>query len=627
VAPAGWQVQTADAATGRVMATRTCWSCTSLRVAGLTLGNRYRFLVAPLAATAPGVGLVSGQAVSSNVITVGPDGPPSAPAAVAVSVSPNDQNLQVTWAAASTGQAADSMLIYVWEMSPTFAYAGEMTAAAGQGATTIQVTPASYAVTMYAQNSAGHSSSWTISNTVAVTNSCPSADVCVSVGATTTGLETLPAQGFDAGNNTNNLQLVDPKVAAGLHTKQWRIGSQWEAGFAAVKPTSQTQLISNFWWTATQSTNGGYAVAPWANWQTYASFVTGVVNSAKSGNWAPAYWDLFNEPDGLTASGSTYLSPAARAGATPANVLQLMLVTYQAVKAADPLAKVVGPSLTAYHDTPGEFAEPIDMASFLAFAAANHMVLDAISWHEISPYASSGDWFMGATPAHVVDHVARAKHLLAQYPAVGNPAIFVNEFGPPAAHLLPGWFVGFAASFDATGVAQANRTCWSECLQPSLDGLLTAAVAGGPIVSTEGGPLPAPTSSYWTAAAYASMDGGARLPLTSTASSRLTGLATRADATQTITALLGNDWGCQPAVDSSCPASGQTPNLSVAVNLAWPYSTTQATVTVTGYLPVPGVVAQPRAVTMTVPVVNGSVSINLSAVAAGEAVQVRVTGA
>jgi hypothetical protein len=287
-----------------------------------------------------------------------------------------------------------------------------------------------------------------------------------------------------------------------------------------------------------------------------SSTVTSLLASGKQIN----YWDVYNEPGGA----NTYYSAAAYATETPALLLEQFLVAYRAIKAADPAAQVIGPDLEYWADYPGQWgaqARTFDMATFLKFAANNGIKLAAITWHEIVDNTGPNPEENTLLPATIEDHVAQARALIASLPTLGNPKIFITEFGMPEVQKIPGWDVAYLAALTNAGVAEASRSCWNgDCTLPDLDGLL---------YSNGVNPLPA----FYDRLVYASMS-GYMLPTTST-SDTVSALGSFNSVTGTLTGLLGRSVGCTQNL-VSCPSgwaeSSRGSPIAVKVTVTVPWS-------------------------------------------------------
>jgi hypothetical protein len=609
----GWYLQTYDTASGYVGAV-WCFACTSLRVPNLTVGHSYAWLVYPMGTTSsPGAGPITGAAVSSNTTTIAADSPPSAVTGLQANAAPADETVSVTWQPSTVGAAADSITLTVLSM-PGQLMVAPITVAAFSGQKTFFLVPGQYAVRAEATNSAGKAAA-ALSNTFTIANTCSGGDVCLHVKTSgTQGAEQLVAQGFlQSVPDSSNASLVP-----NLHPGQWRLNLASQVAVVAPYNPVQTQVVSDHWFQDTGYNHGGYAVTPWSDWAKFSTYVGNLVKGANAYNVAPTYWDLFNEPDGVgCGAGCKYFSVADQATVTTANLLQTMLVEYQAIKAADPTAKVVGPSLLGYHDVAGENGLPLDMATFVSFAAANGIKLDAISWHENSDFGYRSDWGPSSIPFNIPEHVARARQLLAQNPAVGNPVILINEYGTPQTHTLPAWQLGTFGALERAGVGGASRSCWGDCNQPSLDGLL------GWTGKDWSGTLPA----YWMAKAYADMASGTKVATDSTASWRLDALSVRQDSSSTVRVLFGQHWSCDKAANGWCQSSAVVPAAATVVTIDWPYATPAATVTVNRIAAGPNPISSPTVVSSSRAVVNqGKLVVSVPAAADGDGYSIVATG-
>ena len=313
-------------------------------------------------------------------------------------------------------------------------------------------------------------------------------------------------------------------------TLEW---NSWNVGVAAGAQTTLT--LSGMW----QSYNAGSASVPtpWSNWTAYTAWVKSAVQLVLASGQPVTYWEPYNEPGSTTAG----YSSAGQATVTVPLLLQQFLVDYQAIKAADPSAAVIGPSTDFWSDYPTQWAAPnLDMVTFLNFAVANNIQLGGLSWHEevdnYGPNPSSNTLL----PAILEDHVAEARKLLAARPSLGsNIPIIVDEYGMPEGAVDPsGWDVGYLAALTNAGVTSATRACWSDaCGLPQLDGLLAGDGA-------------TQWNSYWDRTVYACAmrrQHGSRRRLPSDI---LTALGSYNGTTHTVTGLLGRGGGCSQ--DSWC---------------------------------------------------------------------------
>jgi hypothetical protein len=362
--------------------------------------------------------------------------------------------------------------------------------------------------------------------------------------------------------------------------------SNWDVATTAGAQT--TVVLSDLWADA----NGGSPPTPWSEWGTYTSWVKTTVLALLATGQRINYWEVYNEPGG----DSGYYSASGYASETTALLLQQFLVTYQAIKAVDPGAAVIGPSLAQWSDYPSQYStssHQFDMVTFLNFAAANNIQLAALSWHEIlnnyGPIAEENTLY----PAILEDHVAEARALIAARPSLGDPQIFIDEYGMPEVQKNPGWDVGYLAALTDAGVNSADRSCWDgDCNSPDLDGLLS---------SDGSGVLP----DYYERLMYQSMAGD-MVPTTSTADT-VSALGSYNSATEAFVGLIGRGVGCSQDVSdcpSSWPDSKRAAPTSVLVTITVPWISGTATVALTdvsGQLPeLPLVAPMPMDTTATI---------------------------
>ena len=87
------------------------------------------------------------------------------------------------------------------------------------------------------------------------------------------------------------------------------------------------------------------------------------------------------------------------------------------MKAADPTAKVVGPTISGFLLAPDpKHPSLLDLPTFLQYSAANNLRFDGIVWHETArDYLNPYDW----TAESVVTHIDTMRAMLAQYPQLG----------------------------------------------------------------------------------------------------------------------------------------------------------------------------------------------------------------
>lgn len=304
-------------------------------------------------------------------------------------------------------------------------------------------------------------------------------------------------------------------------------------------------------------------------------------------------FDIFNEP------GSTFK------GVTQAQLFELLQIAHDTIRRHQPAAVIVAPSIERFNE-----AGLTDMFNFLAL---NDLHVDAISWHELE-----------GTPAEVAAHVASARRLIsAQFaakPWLSPVEIYINEYGPPENHLIPGWTVGWLAAFEAAGIDVANRACWqatpfwNDCAS-GLNGLLL-----------EDNVTPQPL--YYVHRAWAALP-LARLSVSSDTSGLV---AIAAKGASSVTLLIGR-YSCGKTgkwcVGAALPAFDEPqPPLDVMVDLEGLGAAASATIVVECFANL-GIAGALRAPTtepaFTMPVSGGRLTIALAGFSDGAACSVNVT--
>ena len=357
-------------------------------------------------------------------------------------------------------------------------------------------------------------------------------DATASLGSATHSASGILDSVYPVGNVQKDMTALNTTTYRGVPTltatgaRNW---SSWNVAVADKIPT--TLVLSNLWW----GENGGNPPTPWSNWTAYANWTKSTVSALVASGEKINYWEVYNEP-----GGAGYYSASNYATETPALLLQQFLVTYQAIKAVLPSAAIIGPSTEHWSDYPGQYSTSsstspeFDMVTFLDFAVQNNMQLAAISWHEIDDSLGPNPEENSLLPAAIADHVAEARRLIAARPTLGNPKIFINEYGMPEVQTIPGWDVAYLAALTTAGVDSANRSCWgAACEQPALDGLL-----GSDGLSTP--------SIYFERMVYSAMSG--QMVLTTSTSDFVSALGSFNSSSSTFTGLIGRGVGCTQGI-------------------------------------------------------------------------------
>jgi hypothetical protein len=383
-------------------------------------------------------------------------------------------------------------------------------------------------------------------------------DACVTVDATLPSSTFAPtgsglSDGVQAGDggDYSAMQALGVSIYRGAPTLGLLDSYDWSDWDTAARYAKATSLVlSNIY----QEQYVPYPPTPWSNWSRYKNWLTQTVHNVLSSGRQPTYWEIFNEP-----GWPGYYSPSAYATMTPADLLQQFLVSYQIIKGIDANAQIVGPSTGLWSLTPlpaGAGNHEFDLGTFLHFAAANHLHLAAIGWHE-----------NGATPTRLETEAAATEALIRSLPSLGDPPMILQEYAAQSTQPIPGWDVAYLAAIGQSGFESAGRSCWSnDCGDGALDGLLTSYGL-------------AQTAEYWERLFYAQMT-GRTIPVTSS-DPNLAGLGTVDTAGQRISVLLGRDASCaqQSWCDAEFPAGSRpAPAVPAVVRVHVPWTSPAASV-------------------------------------------------
>ena len=262
--------------------------------------------------------------------------------------------------------------------------------------------------------------------------------------------------------------------------KFWRSRGHIDSCFNIIvtQEVSSMVVLSDLY----QQFKGGYENAkPWLNWAEYEAFVDTIIQLYAASSVSPAYWDIWNEPDGWTWSG------------TSAQYVECIVRTINVIRARDPDQKIAGPGLINYNNHGILYL--VDTLQTLG------LHLDAVNWHEFySLYDTER-------------HIKEMRDSLDVRPYAENVEIQITEYSGPENAQVPGSNVGYLNAFENSPVDWVNKACWdytdgvnswSSCWQ-GYNGLFW---------HDETSPLPL----YWTLRAYAALQ-GSKLGTTSTDSS------------------------------------------------------------------------------------------------------------
>jgi len=230
---------------------------------------------------------------------------------------------------------------------------------------------------------------------------------------------------------------------------------------------------------------------PWKDWAKYERHFSSLVMQSLQHNAPVDYWNIWNEPQF-----GKYENPAL--------VAEGFKRGYQAIKSADPTAKVIGPSTIGFSDK--------IMASFLDYADKNSLKFDAYNWHEFG------------RPEALPEHVKTMRALLAKHPSLGQPPFIIDEFATPEQHLQPGFAVAWFYYLEEADIKLSARACWdvedsqkwSDCWN-GLDGLFLKDNL-------------TPQPLYWVFKTYSELN-GSRIVTSSSDAKDTVALASKSDST------------------------------------------------------------------------------------------------
>jgi hypothetical protein len=538
--------------------------------------TRGHHLVAVIAATiaaaagviATGISLTSASAASASA--------PLPPTSATIAQYGSAPDFQVTWVPSTLGTAATGADVQLYSVTNSqlagAQYLGEIVCEANCTSVIFRAENYGtlYAAAVYPTNSEGTGVPLP-TVPVSATNAC-TVGACVTFNATSSiGAVTHVGTGilnsmYPSGNDAADMTALDTNMWRAAPSYNANGTLNWSSWNVATSDGIPTTLILSGLWSAHY---GGNPPTPWSNWTTYKNWVTSTVKTIVKSGEQVTYWEPYNEP-----GGAGYYDSANQATETTALLLQQFLTTYQAIKAADPSAAVIGPSIAQWADFPGQWgaSNPMpDMTTFLNYAVTNQIKLAAISWHEIIDDLGGDPDSNILVPANIEQHVAEARQLIAARPSLGNPLIIINEYGTPQYQLIPGWDVAYLSALNDAGVNSAGRTCYiGACSEPSLDGLLDST---GTI----------PQNEYPERLVYASMSGN--MISVGSNDDYVTGLGSYNATTGAITGLVGFAFGCtqMPGCTTTYPGDENAAPISVNVTVTVPWSSGTADVVITNY--------------------------------------------
>lgn len=365
---------------------------------------------------------------------------------------------------------------------------------------------------------------------------CDAQHVCLEVDARTPlGVVDHRYQGFLHGVTPEaDMAIIQP-----LQPASWQVNQAQTQGMAR-------QLGAQTVWVLDDGWDWQYpGIPPWTVWPLYEDYVRSTVQGSLDHQQHVDYWDIAGEPN------HGWLG-------TRDQMHEMFKRAHDVIRSVDADARIIATSQGEFSDSTAG-ADTItqlhdsDLAAFLDYAAAHAMEIDALSWHEI-----------GTRPEDVAAHVARARQLVKDRPALLNshPEIRINEYSSAQDWQIPGWTVGWLKAFFDAGVTAANRACWDRAPEDGQDqGPYSTCIAGLDGLLRRDQHTPTPL--YWVHRSYADMRGEW---LATTSSDHATSaIASRDDETEQIRILVGQFRKAEPnSTDlSTLTIRLQMPNRSV----------------------------------------------------------------
>ncbi len=210
---------------------------------------------------------------------------------------------------------------------------------------------------------------------------CLTGTCSISIDPSPQGPLTHVGVGFLDGFDTDagiRITAEDAHLVEALHPRQWRLGQASldapNGGVFSVARDAGARVsldLTSDWEDWAWRYNRADYVAPYDDLSTYSSFIYGDVKRRIAAGQVPDYFDVWNEPS-ATATVDQWLSVYGTA--------------YRAIKAADPSAQVVGPSISSFLLRSGQHLDTagyqLSLTDFLNWEMRSHDRFAAITWHE-----------------------------------------------------------------------------------------------------------------------------------------------------------------------------------------------------------------------------------------------------
>lgn len=253
-------------------------------------------------------------------------------------------------------------------------------------------------------------------------------------------------------------QLDIPALEA-LRPAYWRIGMSDLAGnnYLLAKKINPDIKITLVLSDQLAILAGNYQkLSPWKDWTAYENNIREIIRAYRRSGQHIDYWDIWSEPD----------TKAMWHGSCD-QAMETFRRAYLTIREADPSAGIVGPSVSNASATgacPDGF-----LTHFAKYITENDLRFDAISWHEF------------VHPEHIPAQAILIREFFKKHNHSQIPEMHINEYSGPRDAPIAGWAVGWLYYLEQARLDWANRACWNNGCQSTLDGLLTESGAYTPL--------------------------------------------------------------------------------------------------------------------------------------------------
>jgi hypothetical protein len=229
------------------------------------------------------------------------------------------------------------------------------------------------------------------------------------------------------------------------------------------------------------------------------------------------YWEIWNEP----ATGPFQYEKGVKKyddffwRGNWQEYLAMWDISYDAIRAANPDAKIVGPSYGV--------CDANTLIPFLEHCKGKGQRLDVLSWHEIlTEHSAPGVSPKLVEPDKMHKNIEEIRNLVERkYPMLGVAEYHIDEWGYKKEYVGPGTQMAFFYYLDLAGVTKAAKSLW----------------VGGELLNNILLDPKTPRTSYWAWKAYA--DGVGKRLVTETNDRCVVAIASRNENSKTVRTVVG----------------------------------------------------------------------------------------